>query len=426
MSGCMSRMRQLDDINIAIASGSEAVQQLLQRNLQQRGAKISCCGSLDLSFVICLESEAKADVILLDINDNNGYSYDEDVLELLLERIEVSVLFHDYDFIVNRHGNDNAHISEGVWLLEHQLEQLAEKISALVSSNSEGSLRAEGSLQTKDSRISAEPIIDIEDPSFQQKKKTSRQTDKLEYTSYDKDLESISQALVKATPTLADNLQSEKYIGETDKIKLSKMYSSKPSSGINDEVALELNVWILGASIGGPESVKRFLTTLPADLPVAFVLAQHLGEGFEKLLAQQLDSVSQFSVKKATNGDCLKQGEVLVVPVKNRITFDKKGVVSVLEEQWQGHYKPSIDEVISDITLNFNQHTGVIILSGMGADGVEASMQFHKQYQGIVWAQEAGSCIVSSMPDSVRKANIVSYSGSPESLANKLVAHYSG
>lgn len=331
----MSRMQQLDDINIAIASGSETAQQLLQSNLRQHGAKISHCGSLDLSFVIHLEREAKTDVILLDINDN----YDEDVFELLLERVDVPVLFHEYDFIVNRYDNGKAQISE------YRLKHLVEKISMLRPTP------ADVFQQTEDSLVCKDPVGEI-------------------------------------------------------------------------EVISDLNVWILGASIGGPESVKRFLSLLPADLPVAFVLAQHLGKDFEKLLAQQLDRVSQFRVKKAGNGDYLKHGEVLVVPVKNRIVFGNEGVVSVLEEPWKGHYKPSIDEVIYDITHNFKQHTGIIILSGMGADGVEASIHFHKQYQGIVWAQESASCIVSSMPDSARKADIVSYSGSPEDLANKIIAYY--
>ena len=62
----------------------------------------------------------------------------------------------------------------------------------------------------------------------------------------------------------------------------------------------------------------------------------------------------------------------------------------------------------------------------MGADGVLASQKFAEQYQGNIWAQNSDTCVVSSMPDSVRKANLVSYSGSPEALALKIAMHYMG
>ena len=56
------------------------------------------------------------------------------------------------------------------------------------------------------------------------------------------------------------------------------------------------NVWVLGASLGGPEAVKRFLRALPVDIPATFILTQHLGANFVALLAEQLDRVSGMRV----------------------------------------------------------------------------------------------------------------------------------
>lgn len=187
-----------------------------------------------------------------------------------------------------------------------------------------------------------------------------------------------------------------------------------------------VNVWVLGASIGGPEAVKRFLARIPEELPVAFVLAQHLGDGFVSLLANQLDRISSFKVKEGTHGDSLRHGEVVVVPVNNRMSLDDKGQIKFVEDDWKGHYKPSIDCVIDDVTSSFKNQAGVIIFSGMGADGVLASQQFAEKHNGIIWAQSTATCVISSMPDSVRKANLVSYSGSPEALALKIAVHYMG
>ncbi|MDH5571647.1 MAG: chemotaxis protein CheB, partial [Gammaproteobacteria bacterium] len=51
---------------------------------------------------------------------------------------------------------------------------------------------------------------------------------------------------------------------------------------------LAKNVWVLGSSLGGPEMLKQFLSALTDELPVAFVIAQHMGANFTTLLAEQL------------------------------------------------------------------------------------------------------------------------------------------
>ena len=106
------------------------------------------------------------------------------------------------------------------------------------------------------------------------------------------------------------------------------------------------------------------------------------------------------------------------------MTLNKTGRIEFVDEQWQGYYKPSIDCVINEVISSFGTTSGVIIFSGMGADGVLASQQFAEKYQGLIWAQTPDTCVISSMPDSVREQNLVSYSGSPEALAFKLSMHY--
>ncbi|MCW9030272.1 MAG: hypothetical protein OQK58_02185, partial [Gammaproteobacteria bacterium] len=63
-----------------------------------------------------------------------------------------------------------------------------------------------------------------------------------------------------------------------------KLFEQKEQGDIRNKDKLAKNVWVLGASLGGPEALKRFLAEIPADLPVTFVIAQHLGENFVSLL----------------------------------------------------------------------------------------------------------------------------------------------
>lgn len=183
------------------------------------------------------------------------------------------------------------------------------------------------------------------------------------------------------------------------------------------------NVWVIGASIGGPQSVKRFLVAIQTRLPVAFVLAQHIGSNFVSLLAKQLDKVSGMKVIAATEGHLLKHNEVVIAPTSQRITLDKQGFIRLKPLEAKSIYTPSIDTVMTDISMRYGVHTSAIMFSGMGCDGVRGS-QLIASRGGRVWAQDTDSCVISSMPDSTRRAGIVGFNGTPEELAVQLTGYF--
>ena len=74
------------------------------------------------------------------------------------------------------------------------------------------------------------------------------------------------------------------------------------------------------------------------------------------------------------------------------------------------------------VATRFGSKANAIVFSGMGNDGT-AGCQAIAEHGGLVWAQTADTCVISSMSDSVRDTGIVTYSASPEDLANYLVEH---
>lgn len=186
---------------------------------------------------------------------------------------------------------------------------------------------------------------------------------------------------------------------------------------------LARHVWVLGSSLGGPEALKRFLAKLPADLPVAFILVQHLGANFVTLLADQLDQVGSFQVMPAHGGHVLRHGQVIVAPVTERLTINPIGAIKLRSLDYDSPYTPCIDKVVSDVAARYKASSGAIIFSGMCDDGKHGCQVMH-QFDGKIWAQDAASCVISSMPDSVRETGVVSYSANPEQLADKLIKQY--
>lgn len=180
-------------------------------------------------------------------------------------------------------------------------------------------------------------------------------------------------------------------------------------------------VWVLGASIGGPEAVREFLTELPRDYPALFVLAQHLGDEFVDMMAKQLAQATALTVRTPIHGARVGHGEVVIVPNGKRLLIDSMGVVVLERDTEERAFSPSIDRVLRDMADRFGSNAGAIVFSGMTDDSVDGC-EYLAQKGGIVYAQRQDTCVVSTMIDGVCAAGIVSFQGSPQELAEKLIA----
>jgi chemosensory pili system protein ChpB (putative protein-glutamate methylesterase) len=181
-------------------------------------------------------------------------------------------------------------------------------------------------------------------------------------------------------------------------------------------------VWLLAASLGGPEAVKAFLDALPGGLPVGFVYAQHIDPSFESALPQAVGRHSQWRVNLARHGDAVRCGEVVVVPISRELGFDEVGAMHISERTWPEPYSPSVDQMMLNLAQHFAGLCGVIAFSGMGSDGSAAAAYVRRQ-GGTIWTQRADTCICPSMPDSLREGGYSTFSGDPRELASGLVNH---
>lgn len=178
-------------------------------------------------------------------------------------------------------------------------------------------------------------------------------------------------------------------------------------------------VWVLGASLGGPVVVKDFLEQLEETPKACFILAQHIGDGFTELLASQLNRATKLKVVTADNGTIIEDGVVITAPVEQRLMIHQEGMISIVPENRKSLYKPCIDFVMEEVAERYGERSGAIIFSGMGDDGSIGSAAI-KEYGGTIWAQDAETCAISSMPDCARETGNVSFTGTPEELGKKL------
>lgn len=160
---------------------------------------------------------------------------------------------------------------------------------------------------------------------------------------------------------------------------------------------------VIGSSTGGPRALSKVLSNIPADLPAAVAIVQHMPAGFTHSLAARLDSESALVVREAGEGDRLELGKVLLAPGGFHMTFNDKGIVSLNQNPQVHGVRPAVDVTLISLIHSFGTSVTAAILTGMGNDGTNGATLLHS-LGGCVIAEHESSCVVYGMPRSVVEA----------------------
>ncbi|MBN1937638.1 MAG: chemotaxis response regulator protein-glutamate methylesterase [Anaerolineae bacterium] len=165
---------------------------------------------------------------------------------------------------------------------------------------------------------------------------------------------------------------------------------------------------IIGASTGGPRALQHVLSSLPAGLPAATAVIQHMPARFTTSLAQRLNDHSPLIVREAEQHDQLAQGLVLVAPGDYHLCFSGRSQVVLDQGPRRNYTRPSVDVSFeSAVALHHSAVIGVI-LTGMGSDGTDGAKQI-KAAGGTIIAENESTSVVYGMPRSVIEAGVADY-----------------
>jgi two-component system chemotaxis response regulator CheB len=155
----------------------------------------------------------------------------------------------------------------------------------------------------------------------------------------------------------------------------------------------------VGASTGGTEALREFLTPLPPDTP-GIVIVQHMPANFTKSFAERLDSQCQMRVKEAEDGDRVLPGHVLIAPGNFHMRVQRSGAIySVRVESGEAvnRHRPSVDVLFDSCADQLGSNAIGVILTGMGNDGARGMAAMRKA-GARTFAQDEASCVVFGMP----------------------------
>ena len=178
-------------------------------------------------------------------------------------------------------------------------------------------------------------------------------------------------------------------------------------------------VWILAASIGGPEAIQRFLTSFTGKEQILFIILQHIDKEFLDGMAKQLSQNCQFEIKLPFSGESIQASKCILYPVDEYMQFNEKGVLELLPVSKESKFTPCIDDCSKILSENL-ENLNIAIFSGMSSDGIGAA-SYIQENGGEVITQSEESCVLSSIINGIKKIVDVDFEGSPEELAKYII-----
>lgn len=165
---------------------------------------------------------------------------------------------------------------------------------------------------------------------------------------------------------------------------------------------------LIAVSTGGPNALAEVVPRLPRDLPVPVVIVQHMPPVFTRLLAERLAAKSALAVAEAAQGDEVRVGTVLIAPGDHHLTLRREGVAvrcALNRDPPENSVRPAADVLLRSAAEVWGGNVLVVVMTGMGQDGLLGAMQLHGLGAPVLVQDEATS-VVWGMPGSVAKAGL--------------------
>jgi len=179
--------------------------------------------------------------------------------------------------------------------------------------------------------------------------------------------------------------------------------------------------WVaIGASTGGPAAIRELLEEVPPEPPVSFLIVQHIAAGFEAAMAEWLNKELPLDVRLARDAESPRRGAVRLAPAGAHLRLDAGGVLRLDAETpaRRGH-RPSVDDLFRSCAESFPRQSAGVLLTGMGADGVEGLAAL-RGAGALTLAQDEASSVVFGMPRVALERGAAERALPPRDLARAL------
>ena len=164
----------------------------------------------------------------------------------------------------------------------------------------------------------------------------------------------------------------------------------------------------IGVSTGGPQALVEIFKSLPTEIPVPILIAQHMPPVFTGMLAERLRRIKGHQVREAVDGQRVSSNEVLIAPGDFHLTAVREGT-SVVARLDQGppvnSCRPAVDPLFHSLATCYGKSCLGVVLTGMGKDGTDGAAALRKQ-GARVFAQDQETSTIWGMPGNVVRCGL--------------------
>ena len=182
-------------------------------------------------------------------------------------------------------------------------------------------------------------------------------------------------------------------------------------------------ILFVGASTGGTEAIKTFLSAMPENCPPILVV-QHMPPSFTGSFARRLDSLCAPHVIEAQGNERIETGTVYIAPGHSHLIIRQGSMgytTGLLQTLPVNRHRPSVD-VLFDSAANVVADRALgVILTGMGKDGALGLLHM-RQAGARTFGQDENSCIVYGMPREAHLIGAVEEQAPLADLARRVLA----
>jgi two-component system chemotaxis response regulator CheB len=164
----------------------------------------------------------------------------------------------------------------------------------------------------------------------------------------------------------------------------------------------------IGSSTGGPNALFAVVQGLSPRVPVPIVLTQHMPATFTPILAEHIDRLGVLPCEEARDGMRLRPGHITLAPGDKHLLVKREGTVffaKLSDAPPENFCRPSVDPMLRSAAACSDGRVLVVMLTGMGHDGLEGTRLIVNQ-GGAALAQDEATSVVWGMPGAVARAGL--------------------
>lgn len=166
----------------------------------------------------------------------------------------------------------------------------------------------------------------------------------------------------------------------------------------------------IASSTGGPQALLKVFEHIKGRLNnIPIFMTQHMPPTFTTILADHLSKAGNRVCSEAKEGMVVKSGCAYLAPGDFHMIPEKTSggqvVLHITQDPPENFCRPAADPMLRALANIYGKHLAVVVLTGMGQDGMEGA-KVAVQHGGNVIAQSEQTCVVYGMPKAVVEAGI--------------------